>query len=75
MKAVLRLTDRQRVLRRVAAGCLAVFVVSIAMIALGDPFWNLYVVSLGLFIAPPVGLVAMGLASWSRRSAAQSSGI
>jgi hypothetical protein len=71
----MRPTDRQRVLRRIAAGCLVVFVVSIAMIVLGDPFWNLYLVSLGLLVAPPVGLVAGGLLIWSRRSADQSSGI
>lgn len=64
----MRLSDRQRVLRRIAAACFVIFVAGVVMIVLGDPYWNLYFVSLGLFIAPPVGLVAVGLLIWSRRA-------
>lgn len=68
MNAKPSLTDRQRVLQRIAVGCLVVFVASIVTVVLGDPFWNLYFVSLGLFIALPVGLVTGGLLIRSRRS-------
>jgi hypothetical protein len=64
----LSLTDRQRVLRRVAIGCLVVFAASIVTVVLGDPYWNLYFVSLGLFVAAPVGVVAAGLLIRSVRS-------
>jgi hypothetical protein len=51
----------------VAVGCLVVFVVSITTMVLGDPFWNLYLVAFGLFVAAPVGVVAAMLLFWSRR--------
>jgi hypothetical protein len=44
-----------------------VFVVSITTMVLGDPFWNLYLVAFGLFVAAPVGVVAAMLLFWSRR--------
>ncbi len=71
MKAEADVTRRrERVLRSVAVGCLVVFAVSVVMLVVGDPLWNLYVVSLGLFVALPVGLVAGGLLLLSRRRSA-----
>lgn len=54
-------------LRIIAVACLVVFVISVAMLVVGDPFWNLYVVSLGLFVALPVGVVVAFVLMWSRR--------
>jgi hypothetical protein len=61
---------RRRVLRAVAVGCLVIFIASVVMVVVGDPIWNLYVVSFGLFVAPPVGVVAGGLLLLSRRGSA-----
>lgn len=64
------LMTRSRVLG--AAGttavvCLVLLVVAILMVAIGNPIWNLYIASLGLFVAPPVGLIAAALFLRSRR--------
>lgn len=58
---------RSGAIRVAALTCLAIFVTSIAMILVGDPFWNLYFVALGLFVAGPVGLVARSMLVRSRR--------
>lgn len=50
----------------VAIVCLAFVVVAAVMVAVGDPIWNLYVVSLGLFVALPVGLIAVSIVVRSR---------
>ncbi len=56
--AELRRTRQHRILRLIAIGCLAVFVVSVAMIVVGDPFWNFFVIAFGFLVAAPVGVVA-----------------
>lgn len=63
-------SDSVRRAETVAIACLVVVVVAIVMLLVGDPIWNLYVVSLGLFVALPVGLIAVGLLIRSSRRAA-----
>jgi hypothetical protein len=58
MKAELSRTSPPRVLRLIAVGCLVVFVVSVAMIIIGDPFWNFWFIAFGFLVAAPVGVVA-----------------
>jgi len=52
----------------VAIGCSVLVLVAVVMLVVGDPIWNLYVVSLGLFVALPAGLISVGLLLRSRRS-------
>lgn len=56
-----------RNLKFVAIGSLVLFVAAVLMIIVGDPWWNLFVVPLGLFIAPLVGAIALVLMVRSRR--------
>jgi hypothetical protein len=68
MRTSVRATDeRQRVLGWVLVGSLFAMLVAAAMIVIGDPIWNLYVIWLGMFVAPPVALVVGILLLLSRR--------
>jgi hypothetical protein len=53
-----------------SVGCLVVLVISVLMVVVGDPFWNIYFIWFGFFVALPVGLVAVGLMILSRRRSA-----
>jgi hypothetical protein len=58
---------KERGLKWILTGCVVLVVVSFAMIYLGDPFWNLYVIFFAWFIAAPVGVISAALLLIRRR--------
>lgn len=61
MAGELDLEGRRRIVTYIAYGCLAAVVISVAMIVVGDPFWNLYFIGLAWCVGIPLGL---GSAWW-----------
>lgn len=50
---------RERILGQVAMVGFACFIIATLMVVIGDPFWNLFFIWFGWFIALPAAVVAL----------------